>query len=208
MESAIEFIEQVVNVFLSPLHRRQAAGVLARQRFNAGPEQRDEEIFAQKRVQRRLAARHNLRQVPGRPRQTCQRGVPRRIQRQQTLTDRFICGFGLWTMVKDIDLAQSALSPMDVDLDKNSPDKRRDCADRIWYGEGPGRGQADFSQARFDSAPDRPDIFLAGLCRERCRGVRRQDIVERADKSLVGTENEGAAGWACIGARFLLEKIF
>ena len=86
--------------------------------------------------------------------------------------------FGFWTMVKDIDLAQSALSPMDVDLDKNSPDKRRDCADRIWYGEGPGRGQADFSQARFDAAPDRPDIFLAGLCRERCRGVRRQDIVK------------------------------
>jgi hypothetical protein len=29
--------------------------------FNAGPEQRDEEIFAQKCVQRRLAASHNLR---------------------------------------------------------------------------------------------------------------------------------------------------
>lgn len=78
---------------------------------------------------------------------------------------------------------------------------------RIEFGTVKTPAEAYISQARFNSAPDRPDIFLAGLCRERCRGVCRQDIVERADKSLVGTENEGA-GWACIGAPFLLEKIF
>ena len=56
-------LQQFVDVLVGALHRRQAACVLARQGFGAGPEERDEEIFADERAQGRGAAAHDLGQV-------------------------------------------------------------------------------------------------------------------------------------------------
>ena len=42
MKVAMELLQQFVDVLVGTLHRRQAAGVLARQRFRTRPEQGDE----------------------------------------------------------------------------------------------------------------------------------------------------------------------
>ncbi len=49
----IEALEQVVDVSVRTLHRGQPASVLAGQRLGAGPEERDEEILPNQRVERR-----------------------------------------------------------------------------------------------------------------------------------------------------------
>ena len=46
VEGAVKLLQQVVDVLVGALHCRQAARVLAGQRFRASPEQRDEKIFA------------------------------------------------------------------------------------------------------------------------------------------------------------------
>ena len=86
----MKLLQQVVDVLVSAFHCRQAARILARQRFGAGPEERDEEILPDKRAQRRGAAAHDLGQVDGRPADFGQILLPLRIERQQPLANRFV----------------------------------------------------------------------------------------------------------------------
>jgi len=56
MECPVEVLQQFVDVFFGALHGRQAACVLARERFHASPEERDEKILTNERPQGRGAA--------------------------------------------------------------------------------------------------------------------------------------------------------
>ena len=56
LRAARKLVEQdKVDVLIGPLHRGQAAGVLARERFGTRPKKRDEEILADERAQSRGA---------------------------------------------------------------------------------------------------------------------------------------------------------
>ena len=67
VESAVEILQQFVDIFFGALHRRQAAGVLTGQRLGACPEERDEEILVDERPQRWRRTADDLRQIPCRP---------------------------------------------------------------------------------------------------------------------------------------------
>ena len=45
MKLAVEAFRQFVDVFVGAPHRRQSARVFARERFSAGPEQRNKEVL-------------------------------------------------------------------------------------------------------------------------------------------------------------------
>jgi len=47
----VQGLQQFVDVFVGALHRRQATGVLAGERFGARSEERDEQVFADQRPQ-------------------------------------------------------------------------------------------------------------------------------------------------------------
>src|ERR1700694_3697641 len=53
VECRVEVLQQFVDVLVGALHRREAARVLARQRFGARSEQRNEKIFADECAQSR-----------------------------------------------------------------------------------------------------------------------------------------------------------
>ena len=99
---AVEVLQQFIDVFIGALHRRQAAGIFAREGFGARPEERDEKIFADERSQGRGATAHDLRQVPGRPGKFDQLAPPVFVQRQQSLTDGRINRPGLRAVVEEV----------------------------------------------------------------------------------------------------------
>src|SRR5579863_8897427 len=90
VEIAMECVQQVVDVLVGSLHCRKTAGILASQRFGAGPEEREEEIFPDQRLQCRGAGTHDLRQIDRGPADPGQISLPLRIERQHALADRFV----------------------------------------------------------------------------------------------------------------------
>ena len=100
VEGPVEILQQFVDVLLSPLHRREAAGVLARQGLRTGPEQRDEEVFADQRPQGRAAAADDLGQVSRGPGKPGQPAAPVVVQRQQALADGRIDRVGCVAVVE------------------------------------------------------------------------------------------------------------
>ena len=90
MELPIEALQQFVDIFVGTLHGGQAARVFACKGFGAGPEERNEKIFADECTQSRAAVTHDFGQVSRRQGKIGELAPPVFIQRQQSLTDRRI----------------------------------------------------------------------------------------------------------------------
>ena len=104
MEGPLERLQQLVDVLVGALHRCQTARVLAREGFGARAKERDEEIFADERAQRRGAVAQDLGQVLGRPGPRDQLAPPVVVQRQQPLADGRIDRRGRGAVVEEVEL--------------------------------------------------------------------------------------------------------
>src|SRR5208337_8609 len=191
-ERLIQGSQQVVDVFLGSLHGGQAARVFGCQRFGASLVQRDKKILPDECLQRPLMVTDDLGQVFGRPGKMGQLDLPFFIQRQQVLTDRFISRPGLGAVVEEVKLTKFSLAVMRFTFNQDLTDERRDGVDGSRNGEKSHRRDTGIRQPRSNAIADGPDFLFAGQRIERLGDKIRQYIVELADKSLIGAEDDGA----------------
>ena len=94
-------LQQVVDVFISPLHCCQATCVLTGERFSARLKKRYEEKFSHKGAQCIDVTPHDLGQVCSRPVNFNQTESPLRIERQQPPANRFVECAREWPIMED-----------------------------------------------------------------------------------------------------------
>src|SRR5208283_140264 len=191
-ERLIQGSQQVVDVFLGSLHGGQAARVFGCQRFGASLVERDKKILPDECLQRPLMVTEDLGQVFGRPGKMGQPDLPFFIQRQQVLTDRFISRPGLGAVVEEVKLIKFSLAVMRFTFNQDLTDERRDGVDGSRNSEKSHRRDTGIRQPRSNAIADGPDFLFAGQRIERLGDKIRQYIVELADKSLIGAEDDGA----------------
>ena len=170
MKVPIEILQQFFDVLVGALHRCQAARVLTREGFGTRPEERDEKIFANERPEGRVAATHDLGQVPRRPGKFGQLASPVFVQRQQSLTDWCINRPGRGAVVEQVEFGDLTVAAARLALHENLPDQRGDSLDGVRDGEQPHQRQARVRQARVNALTDGPDF---GLGRKSCQRLDR-----------------------------------
>ena len=194
MEGGLQILKQLVDVPVRALHRRQPARVLAREGFGARPEERDEQVFADERTQRRVAAAQHFRRDLGRPADFGESLLPLRIERQQPLTDRLVERPDLRPIMKNVQARIVAFGATRLAFNLDLPDERGDGLDRVRHGKKSHHGQARVRQPRMHALADGPDLGLAGQAREGLDRVIGHDIIELAHQSLIGAENDRPNG--------------
>ena len=91
--------------------------------------QQNKEISSNEGLKRRRGSFDNLRQILCRPRHCGKFALPRVIERQQSLADRFVNSAGFRVVVEEINLYDIAFLVSRLDLDQNLADERRDGVD-------------------------------------------------------------------------------
>lgn len=142
LKPAVKAGEQLVDVLVGTFHRRQAAGVLARQRLGASTEQGDEEMLADQCAQRHGAAAHHFGRVRRWPALRHQVRFPLRVKRQQALVPRVVEASWLRPVIEDVDTWLRLLASVRFRIDLEPVDERGDGLDRIRYRIGARHGDA------------------------------------------------------------------
>jgi len=159
--SAVERLQQVVDVFVGPLHRRQAARVFARKGLGAS---RKSEMKRYSRISARSVVvpppMISGRLLVGQG--TLARPSPRCVERQQPLAHRLVECTGLRAVMEYIELRILAFGPMRFAFDLNLPDEWRDGLDGIRHGKEAHQRQARVRQACMNPLADGPDVGFSG----------------------------------------------
>jgi hypothetical protein len=160
--AAVEAFEQFVDVLVGALHRREAAGVFARQRFRASPIQRNEKILTEERPQVTVSRPMTSGRFP--VGQACPASLapPGFIQRQQALMDGRIDRSAGRAVVEQVESGDPPLAAARLGFQQDLADQRGDGLDGMWHAQQTGQRDAGIVQARVNALADRPDQRFFG----------------------------------------------